>query len=492
MNKMRTISLSLSFVLVLSIFLPCFMAGKAVAQAPDPVKIGVFVPETAGLTAYGPWTKQGFELGMVYATTEMGYDNENMTEAGRPYEITYYDTKGDISEAATRATEAIETDGIDILVGATSSAVAASIAPIAEDYEKIFFITPAAASSITASGFNPYIFRIARNNWHDAYAGVTYAMDYLNYTKFAFLAADYSFGYDGVASMTEVIEDKGGVVISSVYANLFDTDFSQEIDALKAADLVNDIEYLFIIWALDFSYLYNDLTTYNLAADMEISGACIDILSMNTIEASLTPPATYINSTGLCLYGYELPDNPVNDWMVAEHVSRNIMPNGQYALTYRVPELFTASAFATAQFLVNVTNAIPDLETDLMINHLESGLTIDCPKGPTYLRPDDHQGLAEMYIAKAVNDTRSGSETENLVIAELVATLDRNTVAPPIEAVWDGEPYVPGGFAPVTETTTGTGTAPPPGGFDILTVAVVGVVGVVAGLLVAAVVFRKR
>jgi len=290
--------------------------------------------------------------------------------------------------------------------------------------------------------------------------------------------------------MTSVIEEKGGVVISSVYANLFDTDFTQEIDALKAADAVNDIQYLFIIWALDFSYLYNDMTAQNLAGFMNISGACIDILSMNVIEASLTPPATYINSTGLCLYGYELPDNSVNDWMVAEHVSRNIQPDLPY-YTFAAPELFTASAFATAQFLVDATNEVPDLDTDMMINYLESGVTIDCPKGTTYLRPDDHQGLAEMYIAKAVNDTRSGSETENLIIAELVETLDRNEVAPPIAAMWNDEPYVPGGFAPVT-TTTPTGTTGPAPGFDLLTVALIGVGGLVVGLVVAAVVFRKK
>ncbi|MHA1939924.1 MAG: ABC transporter substrate-binding protein, partial [Candidatus Thorarchaeota archaeon] len=308
-----------------------------------------------------------------------------------------------------------------------------------------------------------YIFRIARNNWHDAYAGVTYAMDenYLNYSRFAFLAADYSFGYSGVESMKSVIEDNGGSVHSIQYAALADTDFSQEIDALKAADAIYDIEYLFIIWAGDFSFLYSDLFTYNLAADMEIAGACIDVLSMNLIEASLSPPATYVGSTGLCLYGYELPNNTVNDWMVDQHVTQNIMPNIAFGQTYRVPELFTASAFATAQFLVDVTNAIPDLNTGLMINYLEGGITIDSPKGPTYLRPDDHQGLAEMYIATAVNDTRSGSETENKIIAELVETLHRDVVAPPVASG-----YTPGGFAPVTTPTTTTAptttTEPPP------------------------------
>ncbi|MFX1484379.1 MAG: ABC transporter substrate-binding protein [Promethearchaeota archaeon] len=501
MRKLSVVSLSLSLLLIVSIFLPCFFVRPAVAQTPEPIKIGVFTPETVGLGYwfYTPWTKQGFELGMVYATTMMGYDNANKTEAGRPYEIHYYDTLGSPATAASKAIDAIELDGIDILVGGESSPEAAALSGIAEEYEKLYFITPAVASSLTAENFNPYIFRIGRNSWHDAYAGVTYAMDenYLNYSRFAFLGIDNSFGYDGVESMKSLIEDRGGSVLSIQYARGDATSFSSQILTLEQIDALYDIEYLFIIWAGNFQYLYTDLiTNYQLYEDMEIAGACIDILSMNLIEASLTPPATYIGSTGLCVYGYNLPNNAVNDWMVAEHAARNIMPNYNVWLqTYAVPELFTPSAFATAQFLVDVTNAIPDLDTDLMINYLESGITLNCPKGPTYLRPDDHQGLSEMYIATAVNDTDPSSETYKLVIAELNETLDRNTVAPPIAAMWNDAPYVPGGFAPTTPTTTTTPTGtttPPPAGFDILTVSLIGVGGIVVGVIVAALIFRKR
>ena len=479
MKKTRTISLSLSLLLLISVFAPVLLVRPSVAQTTEPIKIGIFIPVSAGLTTYAPWTKQGFELGMIYATTMMGYDNENKTEAGRPYELHYYDTAGDPVTAASAAVSAIETDGIDILVGGTSSAVAGALEPIAEEYQKLYFITPGAASTLTESGFNPYIFRIARNSWHDAYAGVTYAMDVLGYTRFAFLAANYAFGYAGVDAMTAVINAKGGTVLGSVYANLGDSDFSQEIDALQTIDGVNDIEYLFVIWAGDFSAMYTDFATYNLAADMEIAGACIDILSMNFY--------TYpVNATGLCLYGYDLPNNAVNDWMVAEHVTRNIYPDLPL-YTFRVPELFTAAGFATAQFLVNVTNAVSDLNIDRMIDHLETGLDIDCPKGPTYLRPADHQGLAEMYIATSWNDTRPGSETYHRIIAKLNQTLDRNAVAPPVASVWNGEAYVPG-----TAGSRYTTTTPPPGGFDILTVTAVAVVTLVVGFIIAAVIFRKK
>ncbi|UCE09964.1 MAG: ABC transporter substrate-binding protein [Candidatus Thorarchaeota archaeon] len=470
MYRMRVFTISFSALLIVSMFLPCFMYTPAVAQDTDPIKIGIFAPfTTASLSFYAPWTKQGFELGMIYATTEMGYDNENKTQAGRDYEFHYYDTKGDVTEAASLATTAIETDGIDILVGATYSSVAAALVPIAETYEKLFFITPAADASLTGSLLNQYVFRIARNNWHDAYAGVTYAMDTLGHTNFAFLAADYSFGYSGVESMKAVIEEKGGTVVIEEYAALGTTDFSPELTNILAADASTGIDYLFVIWAGSFAEMYADFGTYNIADSMEIAGACIDILSMNIIEAGMTPPATYVGATGLCLYGYQLPDNDVNDWMVEQHVARNVRPNGAFGLQYRVPELFTASAFATAQFLVDVTNAVPSLDSMSMITYLESGITINAPKGSTYLRPADHQGLAEMYIAEAWRDNESGSETEGFIIAKLVETLDRNSVAPPIDT----------NYTPIQPA------------FDLVTISVV--VGVVLVVVIIAVVwFRKR
>ncbi|MHA1960614.1 MAG: ABC transporter substrate-binding protein [Candidatus Thorarchaeota archaeon] len=470
MNRMKVFPISFSALLLVSMFLPCFLYTPAAAQDTDPIKIGVFAPfTTAGLSFYAPWTQQGFELGLVYATTEMGYDNENKTQAGRDYELHYYDTKGDVVEAASLATTAIETDGIDILVGATYSSVAAAIAPIAEEYEKLFFMSPAADASLTGSLLNQYIFRIARNNWQDAYAGVTYAMDTLGHSNFAFLAADYSFGYSGVESMTAVIEEKGGTVATSQFAPLTTTDFSPYLTNLLTEDTSSDIDYLFVIWAGSFAAMYADFGTYDIESNMEIAGACIDILSMNIIQAGMVPPATYVGATGLCLYGYDLPNNAVNDWMVAEHVTRNIKPNGAFGLQYRVPELFTASGFATAQFVVGVTNAVPSLESIAMITYLESGITINTPKGPTYLRPADHQGLAEMYIAEAVIDDRVGSETEGFVIAQIVETLHRDTVAPPIDTNY---------------------TVIPPAFDLVLITAVVGVVAVVA--IVAIVWFRKK
>ncbi len=407
--------------------LVAIIPSTASVKQDDVVTIGLFTPDTAGLGFYGTWVKQGFELGLEYATDDNVSGN---------YEIKYYDTKGLPTDAAALAISAIEDDGVDILVGGTYSSVAAALMPVAEQYKKLYFIVPGADASLTGSLFNKYCFRVARNSWHDAETFAYYATEYLNASKVAFLAADYSFGYSGVSTMSAALGRRGGTVVGIEYASLATTDFTPYINRLLTINAQIGIDVLMVVWAGSFSQMYSDFATADIFTNMTVSGAVIDIVSMNLVEMSLEPVgATLEGQRGLCLYGYELPDNPVNDWMVEQHVVQNIKPNAAFGYNYRVPELFTASAFGTAQFLVDTVQNVPDLDINKMITHLE-GLNITTPKGPTYMRPQDHQGLAEMYIAECWNDTRPSSETYNQIIAKHVETIPAMEVAPPIETTY--------------------------------------------------------
>lgn len=431
-------------ILFFSVLIIPTVANQTATKQTGSIKIGIFLPETAGYTTYAPWVRQGFELGMIYAT-----DGTNATTGGRPYELHYYDTEGDTSKIVGIVTRAIETDGMDILVGGVSSDVATGMIPIAAQYETLYFTGPAASAELTGSKFNKHMFRIGRNSYHDAKASIYHSMEIIGARKIAFLAVNVNFGHTGVAAMRDEVETKGGEVVATEMVPYGTTDFTPYLSRLRTeAQTGAGIDMLHVIWAGSFSELWRDVFTLEIYNYMNISNVAVDIYSMNILETELRAlGGTIIGGQGMCVYGYELPNNSVNDWMVEQHIVRNIKPNGQYGLTYRVPELFTASSFGTAQFLVNVTSAIPDLQIDQMISHLE-GLNITTPKGPTYLRPYDHQGLAEMYIADIVNDTKPGSETENLIIARLNKTIPAMEVAPPIKTNYD--PYA-------TKTTTTTG-----------------------------------
>ena len=419
-------------------------------QTTTPIKIGIFAPypSASSLSIYGTWTIQGFKLGLIYAT-----GGTNKTIAGRPYQIYTYDTGSSATTATTVATNAIETDGIDIMVGGTSSAAAAALQTVAAQYHKLYFITPGADSSLTGTNFNKYSFRLARNSYQDAITGITYAWDYTGARNYTIIAPAYSFGYSGAQAMQSEIIKRGGNIIDTVYAPLSaSTDFTPYMDRLINDDQSYGVDNLIVIWAgPGFNNLYDALSSKNIVNYMNISSGVIDTATMDSVESQLST-GTLVGQTGLSVYGYKLANNSVNDWMVNESISRKIqsdtgypgsagslyvtLPTGYYNNFY-VPELFTPDGFATAEFLVNITNNVPNLNVDNMICGLE-GMSLMTPKGNETLRPEDHQGLPEMYIATIVNDTTVGSPSYGHLIGQLVKTLSPQEVAPPIETTYKG------------------------------------------------------
>ena len=83
MKTKTTMQLLLLVAMTISV-IGAIPVSPAVNQTTNPIKIGIFspYPSASGLSIYGSWTIQGFELGLIYAT-----GGTNKTLAGRPYEI---------------------------------------------------------------------------------------------------------------------------------------------------------------------------------------------------------------------------------------------------------------------------------------------------------------------------------------------------------------------------------------------------------------------
>ena len=81
-----------------------------------------------------------------------------MEVAGKKIEVVWEDTETKPEVAVQKATKLLEDDGVDFLVGSSSSGDTLAVLPLAEEYEKIMIVEPAVADSITGSEFNPYIF----------------------------------------------------------------------------------------------------------------------------------------------------------------------------------------------------------------------------------------------------------------------------------------------------------------------------------------------
>lgn len=336
------------------------------------VKIGVLASLTGALESYGKQTTQGFELGIEYAT------DGTWEVAGKKIEVIYEDTETLAEVAVEKATKLLEEDQVDFFVGSSSSADTIAVLPLAEEYERIMIVEPAAADSITGSEFNPYIFRTARNSSQDAIAAAQAIAG--EGVKIATFAPDYSFGWDGVAAFKAAAEKLGAEIILEEYADPQATDFTAHIQKIINAKP----DYLFVVWA-------GANSPWNQLADMQVQEQGIKIFTGAPDIPALSIMEPLVGMEGFTVYYHELPDNKINDWLVEEHKKRY---DGE------VPDLFTPGGMSAAIAIVEALKKTDgDTDAQKLIETME-GMSFETPKGTMTFRPEDHQALQTLYAIR--------------------------------------------------------------------------------------------
>ncbi|QFF99090.1 ABC transporter permease [Psychrobacillus glaciei] len=343
-----------------------------VTEEASTIKIGVLASLTGALESYGKQTKNGFELGLEYAT------GGTMEVAGKKIEVVYEDTETKPEVAVQKATKLLEDDEVDFLVGSSSSGDTLAVLPLAEEYEKIMIVEPAVADSITGSEFNPYIFRTGRNSSQDAVAGA--AAIAKPGVKIATFAPDYSFGWDGVAAFKAAAEKLGAEVVLEEFADPAATDFTSNLQKI----IQKKPDYLFVIWA-------GANSPWNQIADLKIQEKGIKISTGAPDIAALSVMEPLIGMEGFTVYYHTLPHNPINDWLVEEHKKR---------FDGAVPDLFTPGGMSAAIAIVEALKKSEGKADGKELIKLMEGMSFETPKGTMTFRPEDHQALQSLYSIK--------------------------------------------------------------------------------------------
>jgi len=349
-------------------------AGAALAQADDIVIAHVY-GKTGPFEAYAKQSHTGLMMGLEYAT------GGTMEVDGNKIVVIEKDTqlKPDIGKAALA--EAYGDDDAVIAVGPVSSGVALAMLPVAEEYERILLVEPAVADSITGDNWNRYIFRTGRNSSQDAISNAV-ALGKPG-VKIATLAQDYAFGRDGVAAFRDALEGTGAELVFEEYVPTDTQDFTAS--AQRIFDALKDEEgrkFLFVIWAGG-----NNPIGKIKAMDPERFG--VEIATGGNILAAMKAYKALPGMEGATYYYHEIPDNPVNDWLVKEHQDRFGEP----------PDFFTAGGMAAGIALVEALKTAGSTDTEDLIAAME-GMEFETPKGKMMFRPEDHQALQSMYHFK--------------------------------------------------------------------------------------------
>ncbi len=269
-------------------------------------------------------------------------------------------------------------DKVDIAVGPTSSGVALACLPVAEEFQKILLVEPAVADAITGKAWNRYIFRTGRNSGQDAIGNAVAVA--APGVSIATIAQDYAFGRDGVAAYKKAAEALGAKVVHEEYADPKATDFTAPVQ--KVIEALKDLpspKYVFFIWAGKGGPM-NQL----IASGLDKYG--IEITSGGNVLAALKAMKPLKGMKGSIYYYYENPNNPVNDWFVAEHMKRFNEP----------PDFFTCGGFAAASAVVKAITTAGSTDTEKLIKTME-GMVFMTPKGTMIFRKQDHQALQSMF-----------------------------------------------------------------------------------------------
>jgi branched-chain amino acid transport system substrate-binding protein len=333
------------------------------------------------LEAYSKQTTTGFNMGLEYAT------NGTMEIKGHKIEVIEKDAQFKPDVARALLAEAYGDDDVLIAVGGTSSGVTTAMLPVAAEYQKILLVEPAVADSLTGKDSNRFVFKTSRNSSMDMQAQAL-ALKPDSKLFVATLAQDYAFGRDGVAAFKTALEGTGATVVDEEYVPQQTTDFTATIERMFNALKDKDGRKVIVIYVAGI-----DAMTPLVAADPGRYG--IEISTGGNILPAMVGYKQVPGMEGAIYYYYELPKNPVNDWLVLEHQKRFNAP----------PDFFTAGGMAAAMAIAKALETAPDWETETLIKTME-GMSFDTPKGPMTFRKEDHQALQSMYHFKIKVDDK--------------------------------------------------------------------------------------
>lgn len=356
------------------------------------LKIGQIGMMSGSMALYGLQQQRGFEMGLQYMSGGKTDDQGRYIIANRPVEVIVKDDEGNPEKAVALALELIEKDGVELLQGPVSSASAIALTNVALENEIILMIDPAASYFTTGAYFNPYVFRTSRTSFDDTLIIAKYLVENVGPT-FAHIGVDNAFGQGSGAALKYSVEKFGGELVADIYAPFETTDFTPYIQ--QAMD--SGAENLFLTWAgTGYVTLFQGLADMGALETMTVGTGFGDNVSFAAVFGEST-----LNSIGLNVYHYTVPDNAVNDWLVENHFAKYKDEADGAINAY--PDLFTAGGMASAIALATALEATGgDTSGDAMIAALE-GLKFEGPKGTYYIRPEDHVCEQPMNILRLVN-----------------------------------------------------------------------------------------
>jgi ABC-type branched-subunit amino acid transport system substrate-binding protein len=355
------------------------LLGSSVVYA-ETLKIGLNYPQT------GRYKDQGLQqrLGAFLAVDEINRAGGVM---GQPLELIIRNSRGEPDQGAQNTAELIDREGVQMVFGGVSSAVAISSGKAARDRNRLYFGTLTYSNATTGSEGHSHMFREPYNAWMTAKALSQYLNRHHADQNYFYITADYTWGWSVEESVrkfsnTEDTERHKGV--KTPFPRALITDFRVALE--QAAE--SDAEVLMLV-------LFGDdmVRALNTAYEMGLTKRMQVVVPNLTLGmARQVGPTIMEGVVGAAPWVWNLPyENNYQrgkDFVEAFSSRYEMRPSSSAASAYSIVYQYKAAVERAGT--TNTRAVIRELE-----GHRYSFL-----KDEQYWRAFDHQNVQTVYVVQ--------------------------------------------------------------------------------------------
>lgn len=370
--KHKAVALAVAATMAMGVTAP------AAAQiSGDVVKIGLLT-DLSGL--YSDIAGQGGLEAIKMAIADVG-GNIN----GKKIEFIYADHLNKADNAAAKAREWIDREGVDVVMAGVNSAAFLAIAKIATDKKKLFMAVGSGTARLTNEECSPY----AIHYGYDTVAlakGTGSAVVKQGGKSWYFLTADYTFGHSLENDTAKVVKAAGGTVVGSAKHPLSASDFSSFL--LQAQSSKAQILGLANAGG-DMIATIKAANEFGITKSMKLAGLIMFVTDVHALGLEQTQ-GMYLTDSW-----YWDQNDESRTWAKRYFSKIKKMPTGLHASGYS----------ATLQYLKAVKAAGTD-DADKVIAQLKSGKINDMYVKNAHVR-DDGRLVHDMYLMQVKKPNES-------------------------------------------------------------------------------------
>src|SRR5688572_20852190 len=175
-------------VLTFSLVVGISIQAQDTCDASDPIVFGAVIDNTGIGVIFAESQFKGIDMAMADLNASGGI-------LGRCVEYIWQDSQLDATLGATIAEQFVLEDGVDFLLGPTSSGVALAITEVSREHKIPVAFHTSNTVQLSTLRFNPYMVQVVPHTTIEARAVAQYAAAQ-GFTQWASIGPDYAFGRD--------------------------------------------------------------------------------------------------------------------------------------------------------------------------------------------------------------------------------------------------------------------------------------------------------